>query len=60
MSHVALIHAWCHVLAEQEDAIWYEDTDGTGIAEVFVPEEGWVSYPCDSAEEFATIIGWWR
>lgn len=51
--HLDLIRRSCEVLAEEDGAIWYKD-GGLGYAEVL--EEGeWVSYSCNSAEEFALI-----
>jgi hypothetical protein len=49
MNHKNIIRAWCVVLAEKPNAIWYED-GGFRYADVFDPEEGWVSYSCDTRE----------
>lgn len=53
--HLDLIRRSCEVLAEEEGAIWYRD-GGFGYAEV-LDEGEWVSYSCNSAEEFALICG---
>lgn len=52
--HFALIHTYCKVLAETSNGIWYED-HGRRIAEVFIEDEGWASFSCDTAEEFALL-----
>ena len=52
--HFALIRTYCKVLAEKPNAIWYED-HGIKYADVFVEYEGWVSYSCDTEEEFALL-----
>ena len=54
MSHLALIRTYCVVLAERHNAIWYEDA-GYKYADVFVEGEGWVSYSCNTEEEFALL-----
>lgn len=52
--HFALIRIYCKVLAETPNGIWYED-GGFKVAEVFVEGEGWVSFSCDTEEEFALL-----
>lgn len=54
MTHLALIRTYCTVLAEKRGAIWYED-GGFRYAEVFEPGEGWVSYSCNSVEEWEML-----
>ena len=49
MHHIALIKAYCLVLAEKPGAIWYED-GGFRYAEVLDPDEGWVAYSCNTQE----------
>lgn len=50
MNHLALIRTYCEVLDQRSDrAIWYVD-GGYKYADVLDPEEGWVSYSCDSQE----------
>lgn len=50
MNHINIIMAWCEVLAViAEKAIWYVD-GGHRYADVLDPEEGWVSYSCDTQE----------
>lgn len=49
--HLNLIRTYCEVLAEKPNAIWYKDHDWK-IAEVFNEDEGWISYSCNTAEEF--------
>lgn len=52
--HFALIRTYCEVLAERSNAIWYID-HGMKIAEIFIEDEGWVSFSCDTEEEFALL-----
>jgi hypothetical protein len=54
MTHIALIKTYCEVLAETPTAIWYEDS-GFRYADVLDPEEGWVSYSCNSQEEWEML-----
>lgn len=50
MKHMDLIATYCDVLAVKADkAIWYVD-GGYRYADVLDPEEGWVSYSCNSQE----------
>lgn len=57
MNHKNIIRAWCVVLAEKPNAIWYED-GGFRYADVLDPEEGWVSYSCNSQEEWEMLTEW--
>jgi hypothetical protein len=51
MEHMNLIAEYCTVFAVKVDrAIWYED-GGFKYADVFDPEEGWISYSCNTQEE---------
>lgn len=54
MTHLALIRTYCTVLAEKRGAIWYED-GGFRYADIFEPGEGWVSYSCNSVEEWEML-----
>lgn len=55
MMHLSLIKTYCQVIAEKGDwAIWYED-GGYKYAEVLDPEEGWISYSCDSESEWQML-----
>ena len=52
MNHITLICNNCKVLEVRGDwAVWYED-GGFKYADVYDCAEGWVSYSCNSAEEF--------
>ena len=55
MEHMNLIAEYCTVLAVKVDwAIWYED-GGFKYADVFDPEEGWISYSCNTQEEWELL-----
>lgn len=57
MKHMDLIATYCDVLAVKADkAIWYVD-GGYRYADVLDPEEGWVSYSCNSQEEWEMLCG---
>ena len=52
--HLALIRTYCTVLAEKPGAIWFED-GSFRYAEVWDPSEGWISYSCDTQEEWELL-----
>lgn len=55
MEHMNLIAEYCTVFAVKVDwAIWYED-GGFKYADVFDPEEGWVSYSCNTQKEWEML-----
>ena len=55
MKHMDLIAEYCTVFAVKVDwAIWYED-GGFKYADVFDPEEGWISYSCNTQEEWEML-----
>ena len=55
MEHMNLIAEYCTVFAVKVDwAIWYED-GGFKYADVFDPEEGWISYSCNTQEEWEML-----
>ena len=49
--HLDLIRAYCKVFAEVLNGIWYEDR-GFKVAEIYIEGEGWVSFSCNTKEEF--------
>ena len=55
MMHLSLIKTYCKVIAEKSDwAIWYVD----GVykyADVYDTEEGWISYSCNTQEEWEML-----
>ena len=55
MEHMNLIAEYCTVFAVKIGrAIWYED-GGFKYADVFDPEEGWISYSCNTQEEWELL-----
>lgn len=55
MEHMDLIATYCTVYAVKVNgAIWYED-GGFKYADILEPEEGWVSYSCDTREEWEML-----
>lgn len=55
MKHMDLIAEYCTVFAVKVGrAIWYED-GGFKYADVFDPEEGWISYSCNTQEEWEML-----
>lgn len=52
--HLALIRTYCTVLAEKPGAIWFED-GSFRYADIFDPEEGWVSYSCATRKEWELL-----
>lgn len=49
-----LIETYCTVIAKKANAIWYVD-GGYKYADVYDPEEGWISYSCNSEEEWEML-----
>ena len=57
MEHMDLIAEYCDVLDVRYGcAIWYVD-GGYRYADVLDPEEGWVSYSCDTQEMWEMLCG---
>ena len=55
MMHMALIVENCEVLDVRGDrAVWYVD-GGFKYADVLDEDEGWVSYSCNSQEEWEML-----
>lgn len=55
MKHMDLIATYCDVLAVKADkAIWYVD-GGYRYADVLEEGEGWVSYSCNTQEEWEML-----
>jgi len=57
MEHMDLIAQYCTVLDTREGrAIWYED-GGFRYADVLEEGEGWVSYSCNTQEQWEMLCG---
>ena len=55
MEHMNLIAEYCTVFAVKVDrAIWYED-GGFKYADDLIPDEGWVSFSCNTQEEWERL-----
>lgn len=55
MNHINLIRTYCVVLAQKGTwAIWYREGH-YGYADIYSHTEGWVSYACNSREEWAAL-----
>lgn len=53
MEHIELVYNLCDKVLDVRHpyAIWYVD-GGFRTAEVFEPDEGWVSYSCNTQDEW--------